>query len=87
MPKASAVKAAKKEIRRRSSLVSAMLEYRLTLFQEKPTAAESTDDILVTDLLADIRHFCDDHELDFGELDRRACGCYLKEIRRALGVA
>lgn len=33
----------------------------------------------VTDLLADLRHFCDAHKLCFGDLDRIAHGHYVAE--------
>ncbi len=35
----------------------------------------------VTDVLADVRHFCDRHGLCFGDLDRAAYGHYLEELR------
>jgi hypothetical protein len=33
----------------------------------------------ITDLLADIRHYCDTHDLNFAELDHVAYGHYLDE--------
>ena len=33
-------------------------------------------DALVIDLLANLRHFCDSRDLDFGKLDRVACDHY-----------
>lgn len=36
-------------------------------------------DEFVIDLLADLRHYCDGHSLDFGKLDRHAYGLYIEE--------
>ena len=37
-------------------------------------------DQLAADLLADLRHFCDLHGLDFAALDRRGRAAYLEEL-------
>ena len=37
----------------------------------------------VTEILADLRHFCDRHGLDYAERDRAAYGFYLAEGARA----
>jgi len=37
----------------------------------------------VTDLLANLRHFCDSRELDFGALDKTAHQHYLCELQEA----
>ncbi len=34
----------------------------------------------VTEILADLRHYCDHHGLDYGERDRAAHGFYLAEV-------
>jgi len=40
------------------------------------------DDAIVSDLLADLRHWCDKRQWDFEALDRRACSNYLAESAR-----
>lgn len=40
----------------------------------------------ITDLLADIRHFCDANGLDFANLDRMAYQHYLAELGEERGV-
>ena len=37
----------------------------------------------VSDLLADLRHFCDAYGIDFAECDSRAHGHYLSELETA----
>jgi hypothetical protein len=37
-------------------------------------------DQLAADLLADLRHFCDIHGLDFAALDRQGRAAYLEEL-------
>jgi len=37
----------------------------------------------VIDLLADLRHYCDAHKLDFANLDRIAYGHYTAEVGEA----
>ena len=34
----------------------------------------------VAEILADLRHYCDRHGLDYGERDRAAYGFYLAEV-------
>lgn len=41
----------------------------------------------VVDLLTDLRHFCDQHDLDLGNCDRIAHGAYLAELAEAKGGA
>ena len=36
---------------------------------------------VITDLLEDLRHYCEHHHLDFAQLDRRASLNYLNETR------
>ena len=42
--------------------------------------AGTSDDSTVSDLLADIRHYCDREDLDFGVLDNVAYTNYIEEI-------
>lgn len=37
------------------------------------------DDAIVSDLLADLRHWCDQRDWDFAALERRAYGHYMSE--------
>lgn len=37
-------------------------------------------DQLAADLLADLRHFCDLHSLDFAAMDERGRAAYLEEL-------
>jgi hypothetical protein len=37
-------------------------------------------DTVVKDILADLRHYCDEHDLDFAELDKKAYAYYLDEV-------
>jgi hypothetical protein len=41
--------------------------------------ADNTPEEAVLGVLADLRHFCDEHELDYAAIDRRAYGQYLSE--------
>ena len=37
------------------------------------------DDAVISDLLADLRHWCDKHQWDYAALERRAYGHYMHE--------
>jgi hypothetical protein len=37
-------------------------------------------DTVVKDMLADLRHYCDEHDLDFAELDQKSYAYYLDEV-------
>lgn len=43
--------------------------------EEQGTETEAT----IRDVLTDLRHLCDVHDLDFGEIDRRAYEGYCEE--------
>ena len=38
-------------------------------------------DQLAADILADLRHFCDLHSLDFAAMDKRGRAAYLEEVQ------
>jgi hypothetical protein len=40
------------------------------------------DDCVVSDLLSDLRHWCDIHDWDFGILDRRGYNHYMHEAHQ-----
>lgn len=46
--------------------------------QERYASGYGVDEF-VTDMLADLRHFCDARHLSFAKLDRRACDHYITE--------
>jgi hypothetical protein len=46
---------------------------------KRESAAEDSCEDFVTDLLIDLRHYCDRHALDFGRIDRCAYQHYLQE--------
>ena len=37
-------------------------------------------EFFVSDVLADLRHFCDAHGLDFADCDKRARGYYIADL-------
>jgi len=58
----------------------------MTANKERVKRAESAlmaaygEEMAVRDLLADLRHYCDAHKLDYGAEDKSAYGHYLAEI-------
>jgi hypothetical protein len=54
-------------------------ERAIAIDAERITAGPETPSEAITDLLADIRHYCDTYDLDYAELDRVAYGHYLEE--------
>ncbi len=63
----------------RMDKIEAALEVLFDLEEADPCAA-------VTDILTDLRHYCDRHELDLGELDRLAHSHYLAELHEERSV-
>ena len=45
--------------------------------------APELDDAIVSDLIADLRHWCDEYGWDFFQLERRALSHYLAESTNA----
>jgi hypothetical protein len=44
------------------------------------TVSRVSDDQAITNILADLRHYCDCTGLEFKKLDRVACAQYLEEV-------
>lgn len=65
-----------KETARRAKLTAAVIGLRAEMGGQH---IEHERDDIVADLLADLRHYCDAHGLDFADLDRRAYGNYTAE--------
>ena len=65
-----------KENKRRASLLSNDLASFAG--RKGQILTRETADV-VADFLADLRHYCDAHDLDFADLDRRAYGNYTAE--------
>ena len=60
----------------------------LIVFARRTGLSINTDgmETVVVDFLADLRHLCDSHGLDLGELDRKAHNHYLAELEDARGT-
>jgi len=70
---------------RPTTAVAIAATVRITESIQQRYASGYGADEFVTDLLADLRHFCDAHHLSYSELDQRAYEHYITE--RQLGSA
>lgn len=52
----------------------------LDTFRDATHMADEAIETVLQDLLTDLRHLCDEHEIDFADVDRDAEGNYLEEL-------
>ena len=76
-------KAAARTYRAENKAAAERIDRAFEMMRTQGEYSGSGDSEDVTDLLADLRHFCDKEGLDFGELDSTAHRHYTAEVVQA----